>query len=204
MKKPAPLVLILAGLTFNLGAGPIQSIRTTKANLPPPLRIHIPFAAAWETMLETIEKKGMAVAEKQQARGIVITDYLEYSSGPLTESHIAKVGDRPRLSDGDWVRVKYQYEITVLLLTERETLVTVNSNIRALKREFLGGEKWIDIASNGRLESDLLTLFGQHLFGEGFSLSESKKGFWDRSPGYVPGVDVRPRIVGPERKPPSD
>lgn len=198
------MLLILASWNFNLGAGFIQSGRTTKASLPPPLRIHIPFATAWKAMLETIEARDMAVAQRQQARGMMTTDYLEYSSGPLTESHIAKVGDRPRLTDGDWVRVEYQYEITVLLLTERETLVTVNSNIRALKREFLGSEKWIDIASNGRLETDLLTFFGRRLFGEGFSLSVSKKGFWDRSPGYVPGLDTRPRIVGPERQPPSN
>jgi hypothetical protein len=47
-----------------------------------------------------------------------------------------------------------------------------------------------------------LSQFGQHLFGETFSLQEPKKGFWERDPTYAPDPDERiPRIVGPERIP---
>jgi hypothetical protein len=172
-----------------------------KRNLPPPLRVHVPLEASWETMGLTLELNELPVKVQSRDSGTVTTDFVEYSSGPLTSSHIAKVGDLPKLLDGDWVRVGYQYEISFVFIEEKETLVNVNANVRALKRQFLGGDEWVDISSNGRLEADLLTAFGQLMFGDSFSLEQPKKGYWDRTPGYIQDADIRPRVAGPERKP---
>lgn len=170
--------------------------------IPPPLKVSIPFETAWKGMLDTLEGKEYELLSQDRGKGVILTEFREFSSGPLTESHIAKVGEKPKLIDGEWVRVLYQYDVLVQLIAERETVVTVNANVKALKRNFLGGDEWVEIPSSGRLEEELLTLFGRHLFGEKFSLAAPKKGFWEQMPGYVPEADVQPQIVGPERKRP--
>ncbi|MFQ5740119.1 MAG: hypothetical protein ACE5JX_14020 [Acidobacteriota bacterium] len=178
-----------------------QFPQTQKRHLPPPLRVHIPFEAAWKAMGETIDQSKLDVLRKDRAQGLILTRFRDYSSGPLTESQMAKIGEKPKLLDADWVRVKYQYEVLVELIQEKETVVTVYTNMQALKRDFLGGDSWVDIPSNGQLETTLLSSFGQSLFGEQFTLATPKKGFWEQSPGYVPGQRRQPRIVGPEREP---
>ena len=82
---------------------------------------------------------------------------------------------------------------------EKETLITVSTEISALKREFLGKESWIQIVTNGKLEEEILTRFGRHFFGQNFSIKTPPKGFWERDPVYIPSEGERvPPIVGPE------
>ena len=192
-------LLSLVLVTLNL-LGTILA-QTQPVDIPPPLRVLVPFEKTWEVMVETLQKREQTFLKQAREDGEILSQHFEYSSGPLTESHIAKIGVKLRLIEGDWVRVTYQYEIEMALIKEGETLVTVNANVRALKREFLGDQEWIEIPSNGRLESELLTDFGKHMFGQLFTLAEPKKGFWEHAPGYVKDADVQPRIVGPERPP---
>lgn len=193
MKKLASLVPVLIFLILALSAAPDRFI-------PPPLRVYIPFDAGWQGMHAALETREVTVAREDRGKGYIVTNFKEYASGPLTESHIAKVGEKPKLMDGTWLRVEYQYEILIELVTERETLVTVNANIRAHKRSFIGVKEWVEIESNGRLEENLLTQFGTELFGQSFRLDEPKKGFWERDPTYLPDLSERiPRMPGPER-----
>ena len=193
------LLLIL----FLLFVPAVQDWAPVGAQLaPPPLRIHIPFEAAWDGMVEILGKNELELLHQDRSQGFILSSFREYSSGLLTDSHIRKIGEEPKLIDGDWVSVSYQYEIRVELIADRESVVTVDANIKALKREYLGKETWIEIKSIGTLEEALLTQFGQHLFGETFSLQEPKKGFWERDPTYAPHPYERiPRVVGPERLP---
>ncbi len=188
---------------FLLFAPAVQDWVPARAQLvPPPLRIHIPFEAAWDGMVETLEKNEFELLQRSRGQGFILSSFRESSSGLLTESHISKIGEKPRLIDGDWVRVRYQYEVFVELIANRETVVTVYANIEALKREYLGTETWVKIPTIGKLEETLLTQLGQSLFGQNFSLQEPKKGFWERDPSYAPGQERGvPRIVGPERVP---
>lgn len=158
------------------------------AEIPPPLRLEIPFESAWKGMLETLRdpKDEWAIVVEDRVKGMVLTRYKEYSSGPLTESHIPKIGEKPKLSDSDWVSVEYQYEVEIQLVAARETLVTVNTNIRAKKRDFLGQEEWVKISTNGSREAALLTKFGRLLFGERFKLDQDKTGFKEFFSGDKP------------------
>ena len=194
-----PLLLIFC-LIF---APAVQGWAPVRAQLlPPPLRLFIPFEAAWDSMVETLGKNEFELLRQNRSQGFILSSFREYSSGLLTESHISKIGEKPKLIDGDWVRVRYQYEVRVELIADRETVVTVDANIQALQREYLGKETWIEIQTIGKLEESLLTQFGQLLFGETFSLQEPKKGFWERDPTYAPHPYERiPRVVGPERIP---
>ena len=150
----------------------------------PPLRLHIPFEAAWEGMLRVLKEEGWTVARETRAKGEIRTGSRKYISGPLTDDHMDKIGERPRLSGAQWQRVDYLFEVAIQLVSGRETVITVDTNITALKRGFLGEEDWVAIPSNGRLEEGLLTRFGQSLFGQTFSLTKSKKGFW----GWFPEI----------------
>ncbi|MGH9339947.1 MAG: hypothetical protein ACRD1R_10270 [Acidobacteriota bacterium] len=179
---------------------PLISAAQDDYYIPPPLRVYIPFEAAWEGMIGELEKRKLELIEEDRGQGRIFTEFREYISGPLTERHLAKVGRPTELTSGDWLRVKYQYDIRIELVESKETLVTVYTNIKALKREFLAAEEWVDIPSNGNLEEGLLTDFGQSLFGQNFRLEEPRKGFWKRDPKYVPNPDDRiPRVIGPER-----
>ncbi len=167
----------------------------TKHALPPPLPLHYPFEAAWDQMLEVIRQADLKLLRKNRGQGFILTEFREYISGPLTENHLAKIGNKPKLIDEDWVLVKYQYEIRIELVEPSRTLVTMDANIQALKRNFLGSETWDKVSSNGRLEEDLLTTFGQALLGPDFSLEKG------REPTYRPNSEKVPRGVGPERSP---
>lgn len=195
LRRLLPITLLM------LAPGAGLFAQTQPANIPPPLRVHLPFEKAWEGMVEALQNRQQEFIKKAREDGEIQTEYYEYSSGPLTESHIAKIGVRPKLVNGDWIRVSYQYRVDLDLIEEGETLVTVNANVRALRREFLGKQEWVEIPSNGRLEADLLTDFGKLMFGQLFSLAQPKKGFWEQAPGYVKDADIQPRVVGPERPP---
>lgn len=171
-----------------------------RAYHPPPLRIHVPFDAAWTALQEVVPESGEEILTSDRVQGRVLTRFREYMSGPLTANHIAKIGQRVQLSDADWIRAEYQYEALLELLEEKECMLTVYANIRALKRDFFGTETWVDIPSNGTREELLLNHFGRRLFGQSFRLDEPRKGFWERDPEYVPDMEQRiPRMPGPER-----
>lgn len=174
-----------------------------KRHLPPPLKVFIPHQSAWKAMLETVqESTQLKVADQDRAGGRLVTEFRDYISGPLTRSHLEKVGDPPRLADGNWIKARYRYDIRIELIEAKVSIVTVNLELQGFKRDFLGEEAWVDVNSSGRLESDLLTAYGKLLFGSDFALERPKKGFWERDPSYVPDPQQRvPRIASPERPP---
>lgn len=193
MNKTAVL-LTLALVTVTASA------QTRRAYHPPPLRIHVPFEAAWNAMEEVVIELGETVQTAERPQGRIVTRFKEYMSGPLTAGHLAKIGQRVELADAVWIKGEYQYEVEIELLEAKECMVTVYANIRGLKRDFFGKESWVDVPSNGSREEFLLTQFGRRLFGQTFKLDEPRKGFWERDPEYVPDMERRiPRIAGPER-----
>lgn len=188
----------LACLICSVVAPFAQPLRSPR---PAPLSIHVPLAAAWKGMHETLDLKRHEVAKEEISKGLILTRSEEYISGPLTASHIRKISEQSKLLDGDWVRAEYQYEIHIQYESENATLVWVDARIRGLKRPFIGSNQWVTLNSTGKLEEDLLTLFGQHLFGQSFALNQPGTGFWERKPGYVRKSFEVPRTIGPERPP---
>ena len=107
-------------------------------------------------MLETLDLQGYKVSVKEKSSGTIRTIMHESTSGTLTASHIKKIAERVGLLDGEWIKVQYRYDLQIEFLSERETVVVVDTNIRGLMRKFLGGEKWIPLTSRGRLEEELI------------------------------------------------
>ncbi len=191
------LVLVLGPVFLLLALRPLW------AELPDPLRLNISFQSAWDGMVEVLKAKNLETEQSDRAKGTLMTAYREYSSGPMTDSHISKIGVKPKLTDAEWVKVQYRLEVEIQVIEARVTLVTADAKIKALKRDFLGNQAWVEIPTNGELETDLLTSFGKHLFGDQFELAKRKKGFWEREPRYVPNSqDQIPKVVGPERPTP--
>jgi len=98
-------------LIFSLLVGPAaQGVAQGMSQfIPPPMRLYIPFEAAWNGMLEVLEKNDFEILQQNRAQGSMVSSFREYSSGLLTESHISKIGEQPKLIDGDWLGVRYQY-----------------------------------------------------------------------------------------------
>jgi len=171
-----------------------------RAAIPPPFKFTIPFDSAWIGFHEILKDSQIPIIEEHRGRGYIKTAYTEYMSGALTSSHIRKIGVERAIIDGDWIKVEYQYEITVQLITARETIVTVDANIRALKRDFFGNQAWVDIQSNGQREEHLLSEFGRLFFGDSFHLHKPKKGFWEGAPRNLTDIlHGKQRTAGPER-----
>lgn len=190
-------LVIVFGALLSLSIG--QRDTFGQSTVPPPLRVFIPFEAAWRGMRDVFREREWMMIEEDHARGILKSTFVEYSSGTLTRSHISKIGKRPESTDGDWVRVEYRYDILIALIEAKETVVTVDADIRALKRSFLGEETWIRIPSNGQRERHLLDEFGKLLFGQMFSLDKSKGGFWKFEPNYVPDMTTRAPVTNRDR-----
>jgi len=192
------ILVTIAGTLLLLPAGLTNAEGEDRA-MPPPLRVYIPFEAAWRGMREVFRDQEVQMVEEDQGQGILTSDFIEYSSGTLTKSHISKIGERPGVTDGDWVRVEYRYDVLIELIEAKETVVTVNADIRALKRDFLGKETWIKIPSNGQRERFLLDEFGKFLFGRMFSLDKSGGGLWKLEPNYVPDMSTRAPVTNRDR-----
>ena len=169
--------------------------------MPAPLSIHAPFDTAWKNMRAVLDLNRFEILEEDVSKGAILTRSREYTSGPLAEDHIRKIADRSKLVDGDWVKANYRYQVHVQFVSETQTLVWVDAKIRGLKRAFVGGGEWLQLNSTGKLEEDLLNLFGRHLFGQSFALDRPKPGFWKRKPDEVRKEVESPRAVGPERPP---
>ncbi|MEJ2077542.1 MAG: hypothetical protein P8020_07680 [Acidobacteriota bacterium] len=166
-----------------------------------PLRVHAPLPSAWTTMHDTLKDARFSISEEDRGKGTILTDYREYISGPLTEEYLSKIGQAPKLADAYWIRAEYRFDIEIRFVEQKETLVTVNADVRGLRRDFLGHETWVPIPTNGSREEDLLTQFGKLLFGDQFALDGSKKGLWERDKMLVP-PDVSgtiPKTTSPER-----
>lgn len=165
-----------------------------------PLRIDVPLPSAWMAMHDTFEEEGLTVDTEDRIKGTVLTHYREYISGPLTESYLSKIGQPPRLADASWVRAEYRFDIEFRFIEQKRTMVTVNADVRGLKRDFLGSEAWIEVPTNGSREEALLTEFGKRLFGDSFTLDGSNKR-WERDRTLIP-ADVSgavPKTAAPER-----
>ncbi len=188
-------------LVYFVCAGAALSGQPSRVHVPAPLSIRAPLVAAWKAMHEVLDLNRHEVAEEEFSKGSILTRSREYSSGPLAASHIRKIAEPSKLVDGEWVKAEYQYQIHIQYVSEKETLAWVDARIRGLKRPFIGTDAWVKLNSTGKLEEELLTLFGQHLFGQTFSLDQPKPGFWERKPGHVREAFEAPRAVGPERTP---
>lgn len=148
-------------------------------------------------MHELLETNEISIISEDRARGFIKTGYKEFASGLLTQSHLEKIGTETEISEGSYLKVEYQYEISIRLVSERVTIITADANIRALHRNFLGEEKWIPIKSSGRQEEHLLNSFGKILWGEEWEMEYTKNKRPKRK--YLLPPDLHERVASPER-----
>jgi len=190
MKKTIFLSFILAWLLpFPLNAaedGPL-----------PPQRFDIPFETAWPTMHELLEANEIGIISENRGQGYIKTAFKEYASGLLTRSHLEKIGMDTEISEGSYEKVEYQYEIEITLVSDKQVIITVDANIRALYRNFMGEEKWVPIKTNGRREEALLNSFGKVLWGEEWEMEYTKDRRVKRK--FVLPADLHERVASPER-----
>jgi len=163
----------------------------------PPQQMEIPFETAWSTMQELLETNAIKIISEDRGQGFIKTRYKEFASGLLTQSHLEKIGVDTETSDGSYEKVEYQYEIEIRLVSEKITFITVDANIRALHRNFMGEEKWVTIKSNGHREEFLLNSFGKILWGDDWEMEYSK----ERRPKkrFLLPSDLHERVASPER-----
>jgi hypothetical protein len=163
----------------------------------PPQKMEIPFETSWSTMQELLASNQLRIISENRGQGYIKTSYKEFASGLLTQSHLEKIGLDTDVSDGSYEKVEYQYEIEIRLVSKKTTLMTVDANIRAYHRNFLGEEKWVPIKSNGHREEFLLNSFGKILWGEEWEMEYTTKRRGKKK--YVLPSDLNERVASPER-----
>ncbi len=170
---------------------------SAKGGPVPPQQMEIPFETAWSTMQELLQTNDIKISSENRGQGYIKTRYKEFASGLLTQSHLEKIGLDTETSDGSYEKVEYQYEIEIRLVSEKITFITVDANIRALHRNFLGEEKWVNIKSNGHREEFLLNSFGKILWGDDWEMEYTK----ERRPKkrFLLPSDLHERVASPER-----
>lgn len=190
-------------LTFVLLAAVSARSGDSRAKVVAPgtLQLQVPFEAAWKAAVEVLEENGWTIADQDRAKGIIVTAEREYISGPLTRSQLEKVAELRPLPDGDWMRGRLRYEITLQLIGARETQLAVSANFRGQARSFFGEEKWYPLRSRGVKEAEFLLRFGRHLFGSSFELDSSAWDWLQVKPPTLPaeGRDPRPHTATPEK-----
>ena len=125
LKKATLFILTFLILDLSIESRPQKS----QSFIPPPVKIAVPFDQAWEQISKTLHDIDLEIASQNRGQGTILSTFREYSSGPLVDSHIAKIGEKPKLIDGQWLRVRYRYQILMEFIHQKETLITVSTEI---------------------------------------------------------------------------
>jgi len=188
-------IFFMIGLLWTTLPGPAQS------KIPDPLRFYAKYSLVWEAVRTTLTEMQMEIRLEDREAGKMYTRPFEFSNPTLASGDLAKFCLTPNLTDGNWVKARYEVESVIERLAGDEVQFTANVTVAGLKRNFQQQEAWVPCPSNGGLERRIYSKVGGKLLGGKFKPVE-KKDFWDKQPQPVPGGRTSPEALPkPERRP---
>lgn len=153
----------------------------------------------WTLSHKVLDEMDLKVEMEDRTAGFIRTKPHEFVSGTLAAEELAKVAVLPDPRDGVWVKGRFSLMVETEVVRGAETLVTISTKVEALKREFSGQERWIELKSLGTLERRFLGRLNLKLFGNELE-SPGKEGFWDKKPQPVPEPKNKPpNLAKPDR-----
>jgi hypothetical protein len=169
-----------------------------KPDLPDPIKFMNTFDQVLNMTRAVMEEMGFDIELDDRRGGRIVTRPYEFITGSLTASELEKIAVR-RDTLGDWVRARYRTEAVIEIVSPKETLVTINTDIEGLNRDMDGTERWIRLDSLGAVERRVLGRISVRLFGVD-ATSEPRRGFWGQKPQPVDPRQPRfPGTPGPIR-----
>ena len=183
--------LLLLCLAAPLGA------QQQKPDLPDPIKFINTFDQVFNMSRAVMEDMGFSIELADRVGGRITTRPYEFITGSLTVSEMEKVAVN-KDTQGNWIKARYKTEAVIEIVSQKETMITINADIEGLRRDADGAEKWIPLDSLGAVERRVLGRISVKLLGTD-ATSEPRKGFWGqkpqpvnpRQPGAFPGGQVK-------------
>ena len=169
---------------------PLGAQQQQKPDLPDPIKFMNTYDQAMNMTRAVMEEMGFSIELDDRRGGRITTRPQEFITGSLTAGEMEKIAVR-RDTLGDWVRARYKAEAVIEIVSPRETMVTINTDIEGLSRDMDGTERWIRLDSLGVIERRILGRISVRLLGTDVQ-TEPRKGFWSQKP-----QPVNPRQPGP-------
>ena len=175
-------------------AAPLAAQQQQKPDLPDPIKFINTYDQVVNMTRAVLAEMGFDIDRDDRKGGRIITRPYEFITGSLTASELDKVAVRKDTLSGNWLRARYKAEAVIEIVSQKETMVTINADIEGLSRDMDGTEKWIPLDSLGAIERRVLGRLSTRLLGTD-APAESRKGFWGQKPQPVnsprqPGMSI--------------
>ncbi len=177
--KTCAAFLLAAGIISALFASPLIA-QTQKPDLPDPVKFVNKFDIVWNVVKAVLQDMGFSIELEDRKAGRIVTRPYEFITGTLTPSEVEKVAVTKDMDTRSWLRARYSVDALLEIVTPVQTMVTIRTRIEALNRSDDGTEKWVPLDSMGVFEKRVLSKVSMKLLGN--DNSETKKGFWNKSP----------------------
>jgi hypothetical protein len=190
--------LLIAVPLFLLCIAAPLGAQQQKPELPDPIKFMNTYDQVLNMTRAVMEEMGFDIELDDRRGGRIITRPHEFITGSLTASELEKIAVR-RDTLGEWVRARYRAEAVIEIVSPKETMVTINTDIEGLNRDMDGTERWVRLDSLGAVERRVLGRISVRLFGTD-ATSEPRRGFWGQKPQPVdPRQPKFPGAPGPIR-----
>ena len=155
-----------------------------KPDLPDPIKFMNTYDQVINVTRAVMDDMGFNIERDDRKGGRITTRPYEFITGSLTVGELEKVAVLKDTLSGNWIKARYKTEAVVEIVSPKETLLTINTDIEGLSRDMDGTEKWILLDSLGVVERRVLGRVSVKLLGTD-SPAESRKGFWGQKPQPV-------------------
>ena len=168
-----------------------------KPDLPDPIKFLNTYDQVLNTTRSVLTEMEFNIELDDRKKGRIVTRPYDFISGSLTASETEKVAVIRDIS-ANWIKARYSVEAVVEIVAQRESMITVNVDIEALRRDLDGTEKWVRLDSLGVLERRVLGRISVKLLGTD-APAEPRKGFWGQKPQPVEPIQPRNPATAPIR-----
>ena len=174
---------LAAALFFFCLAAPLSALQQQKPDLPDPIKFLNTSDQVLSVARAAMEEMGLEIERDDRKGGRITARPYEFITGSLTGNETEKLAVLKDTA-GDWIKARYKAEAVIEIVSQKETLVTVNADIEGLTRDVDGTEKWVRLDSLGVVERRVLGRISVILLGTG-TPAESRTGFWGQKPQPV-------------------
>ena len=181
MKGYAALLAIACVLSMVL-ATPLHA-QSQKPDLPDPVKFVNKLDVVWNVVKAVLQDMGFNIELEDRKAGKLVTRPSEFITGTLTPSEVEKVAVTKDMDTKNWSKAHYSVDALLEIVTPVQTMVTITTKIEALNHDVDGTEKWVPLDSLGVLERRVLSKVSMKLLGN--DNTDTKKGFWNKSPQPV-------------------
>ncbi len=151
-----------------------------KPDIPDSVKFVNKFDIVWNVVKAVLQDMNFDLELEDRKAGKITTRPYEFITGTLTPSEVEKVAVTKDMDTSTWTKAHYSVEALLEIVSPAETMVTIRTKIEALSRNVDGTQKWIPLDSLGVFERRVLSKISMKLLGN--DNSNTKKGFWNKSP----------------------